>query len=59
MQLDTEKFKTWRTQHEDVRKQEEPTEENGKKGLEREKKIKPIDHSGSQAETELDRKSVV
>ena len=53
MQLDTEKFKTWRTQHKDVRKQEEPTEENGKKGLEREKKIKPIDHSGSQAETEL------
>ena len=53
MQLDTEKFKTWRTQHEDVRKQEEPTEENGKKGLERETKIKPIDHSGSQAETEL------
>lgn len=37
MQLDTEKFKTLRTQREDVRKMEEPTEENGEKGLEREK----------------------
>ena len=37
MQLDTEKFKTLRTQHEDVRKKEDPTEENGEKGLEREK----------------------
>lgn len=37
MQIDTEKFKTLRTQHEDVRKTEEPAEENGKKGLEREK----------------------
>lgn len=37
VQLDTEKFKTLRTQDEDVRKKEDTTEENGEKGLEREK----------------------